>query len=451
MNLIIQYNNIIWGGFLAAALILTGFIFTLRMNVPQISCISEISRSVKKDSASGKGEISGFAALCAALGGQIGTGSLVGVASALASGGPGSLFWMWVTAIFGMAIAFSEAVLAQLYHEKNADGNYYGGPAYYMSKGLNNGTLARMYALTAIVVIGIFVTMLQNNSIAAAVTGVFDIPSWIPGIIATIIAAIITIGGVRRLTDVASYIVPFMSVVYLGISLIIIFSHISLVPSVIADIFKSAFTGRAATGGVAGYTIMAAIRNGTARGIFSNDAGIGTAAEIHASAKVTHPARQGFSAMFGTFFTTIVICSCTGFCILLTGSLDSALTGASLAEEAFFRATGQLGKYFVMAATVLFCFNPLVADIFHGEVGLRYLLINRKRLIFPVIIAYRIIVLILIAIGSILSLNTLWNLVDFGLSFMVFINLYAMIRLFKYVKYVFDDYCHKKTVQNGQL
>ena len=339
-----------------------------------------------------------------------------------------------------MVISFSEAALGQLFHEKNKDGNYYGGASYYMTNGIGNKPLAIAYAITTVIAVGICIAMLQNNSITASVTGLFNVSPWIPSIIVVIIAGIIIIGGVKRITDVASLIVPFMAVIYILITIFIIITHITQIPSMFAMIFKSAFSTEAAVGGVAGYTIKEAVRNGVARGLFSNDAGNGAAATMHASAIVKHPANQGFSAMFGTFLTTIIICSCSGFSILLTGALDSGKTGINLVQDAFHNILGSAGNYFVMVITFLFCFTTLIADLFYGEVGIRYLFKQNTSKINIAVKIFQIIALLLVAIGAVLPLPVIWDLVDFSVAFLVFFNVFALLRMIKYVKYIFNDY-----------
>ena len=447
MTFITEFNNVMWGWVLAVILVGMGIFYSVTMRFPQVRCFSHIIRSLKSTLKSDDGAVSGFGALCAAVGGQVGTGSLVGVASALSAGGPGALFWMWITAVFGMVLNFGEAVLGQVFHEKDSDGNYYGGAPYYMTKGLGNRFLAIAYALTTILAIGICIAMIQSNSITSAVTGVAAIPSWIPGIIVTIVTAVIILGGVKRITDVASLIVPFMAMGYVLITIVIIVLHIQEVPGMLTNIFKSAFTMKAAAGGAVGYTMKEAVRNGVARGLFSNDAGNGSTATMHASAKVKHPANQGFSAMFGTFLTTIVICSCTGFAILLTGALDSGQNGVNLVQIAFSSVLGNIGSYFILLATFLFCFTTLIADLFYGEVGVRYLFKDSEKGSDKAVKGFKVIALILVAVGAVLPLSILWDLVDFFVAFLVFFNAYTLFKLKKYVKYILNDYLRQ--FENG--
>lgn len=367
----------------------------------------------------------------------MGTGSLVGVASAIMAGGPGALFWMWITALFGMAISFGEATLGQLFHLKSPDGNYYGGAPYYMKQGLHSPVVSGLYALITVISVGFCIAMIQNNSITSAVVEIIPVPRIIPGIIVVLIAAMIVIGGVKRITDAASVIVPFMAGGYIIMTIIIILLHIGEVPAMFSDILKSAFTGHAAVGGAVGYTMQQAFRNGVARGLFSNDAGNGGAAAMHASAVVRHPADQGLSAMLGTFITTIIICSCTGFAILLTGAVESGKDGINLVQAAFASTIGTAGNWLILLAMVLFGFTTLIADIFYGEASLRFLIKGDAE---KAVKGYKIIVLIVVAMGSVLSLPLLWTLVDLAAACLVFLNIIPLLGLFKYVKGMMTDY-----------
>ena len=449
-----KIDNILWGWVMAFLLLATGIAFTIRLRFPQIRHIKEVFGTLQvrkqqpEEKEGDKKAISGFAARSAGVGGQGGTGRLVGVASALAAGGPGALFWMWVTALVGMATSFAEVVLGQLYHEKGADGNYYGGAHYYMRKGLHSRVRPVAYAVTTIFTIGFAMTMIQNNSISAAVVNVVDVPLMVPGVIVTVLAAVIAFGGAKAITDTASKIVPFMAVGYVGITLFIVISHITLMPAMIKTVFTYAFSSQAAAGGIAGYTIQQAFRQGIARGLFSNDAGNGCHSSMHATAKVSHPAKQGFAAMLGTFLTTIVICSCTGFAILLTGVLSTDAEGINLVQEAFAAATGPVGRWVVLCAMALFGFTTLVANIFYGEVSVRYLFKHNTE---GKVIVYKIAALILILLGAVMPLDSLWNLVDFFTAFLIMINAPSILQLSGKVKTVLLDYEKQKAANTDKI
>lgn len=439
MELIRALNNIFWGWLVAGILLGTGIFFTVKLKFIQIRYFPKLFTNLKK-SIKSEGGVSGFGALCAAVGGQVGTGSLVGVATALASGGPGAIFWMWMTAVLGMPISFSEAVLGQLFREKNADGTYRGGPAYYMEKGLNSKLLSVLFSLSVMIGIGFFYGMIQSNSISVALTGVVNIPPLAAGIVLLILVALVVFGGIKRLSDVSSLIVPFMALGYLIIAVVVVGMNIKMMPSILALIFKSAFSFKAAAGGVAGYTIKEAFRYGVARGLFSNDAGNGTAPSMHATAVVKHPVNQGLAAMLGTFITTIIICTCTGFCILFTGALDSGETGIALTQVAFHNALGEAGRWIVFAAMALFGFTTLLADIYYGEVNLIALISEKK----SAILVYRVICCILIVLGAVAPVAIVWDLVDLVSAFMVFFNVIALLGLSKYILYILKDYAGQR-------
>jgi alanine or glycine:cation symporter, AGCS family len=440
MELFQQINDILWGWLIAYILLGIGLYYSIRLGVPQLRyfkhALGVMKRSLKKKD----GEVSGFATLCAAIGGQVGTGSLVGVATALVAGGPGAIFWMWVTALFGMVITFAETVLGQLFREKIEDGTYRGGPAYYIEKGLKNKTMAIIMSICYIFAVGMFIASIQTNSIASAFTGVVDINPLIPGIAVVILTGIVIVGGVKRLVDFSTLIVPFMALSFIALSLYIVMTNITAVPAVFGLIINSAFTGEVAAGGVIGATVMEAFRYGMARGLFSNDAGNGVAGTMHASAEVKHPVEQSFLAMLGTFITTIIICSCTAFAMLLTDVLGSGQEGVNLLQEAFGVSFGSFGKWVVFGAMFLFGFTTLLADVFYGETNIRYLFKKNPK---PVIWIYRIITAIVLTISSIVPLTVIWASVDFILAIIIFLNVIALFGLFKYVRYAFKNYVNQ--------
>lgn len=437
MDLIVRLSNFLWGSVIGYVLLGTGLYYTLRLGAPQLKYFKHAAKVMKKGAKGGGDGVSGFATLCAAVGSQVGTGSLVGVSSALVAGGPGAIFWMWVTAIFGMVITFSETILGQLFREKQEDGTYRGGAAYYINRGLNSKFLAIVMALLYVFGIGIFIASLQTNSIANAFSGVVDINPIIPGAVVILLTGLVIVGGVKRLADVSSLIVPVMAVAYIAIVIFIIISNLSVLPSVFALIFKSAFSPQAAFGGAVGYTVMMAFRSGVARGLFSNDAGNGTAGTMHASADVKHPVQQALLAMMGTFITTIVICTCTALAILLTGVLGSEKVGIQLLQESFAVALGPVGKWIVFLAMFMFGFTTLLADIFYGETNIIYIFKEKSKL--PIWV-YRVVTAGVLLASCVMPLDLIWGLIDIMVALIVFINLIALFKLFKYVKFTFNDY-----------
>lgn len=436
-------NNVFWGWLVASLLLGTGIFFAIRLAFPQIRYFSQLFKVlINSNKLTDKGGVSGFGALCAALSSQVGTGSLVGVATALASGGPGAIFWMWVTAILGMAISFSEAVLAILFRESNGDGTYRGGPAYYISRGLKCKPLAIAFSISMIIGMGFFYAMVQGNSVISATRGVIDIHPAIIGLVLVCLVSIIIFGGVKRISEFATFFVPFLSVGYICLSLFIILVNVTQLPNVMILIFKSAFSFDSAVGGATGYTIFTAFRYGVARGLFSNDAGNGTTPSMHATAIVNHPVTQGFSAMFGTFFTTIIVCSCTAFTILLTGALNSGETGVELTQYAFDLGVGAWGKHLIFVAMLLFGFKSVIADIYYGEVNLRW--INNNKVAVQI---YRLLCCALIVVCGMIPVKTIWELVDFAAAMLIIFNVPALLLLSKYVVFALRDYANQK--KNG--
>lgn len=443
MEVIKAMNGVFWGWLVAGILLAFGIFITVRLRFPQFRYFPKLISNLSSKNSEGNG-VSGFAALCSAVGAEVGTGSLVGVATALASGGPGAIFWMWVTSILGMPIIFSEAVLGQVFRIRNDDGTYKGGPAYYMEKGLHSRLLATLFSISLIIGIGCIYVMIQSNSIASAVNGVSGVKPWIAGVVLMGLVAAVIFGGIKRLSDVASKIVPFMAFVYLALSIFAILTHLSFFGEVLKLIFTSAFGVRQAAGGIAGYTVQQAFRYGVARGLFSNDAGNGTTPSMHAAANVRHPVNQGINGMLGCFTTTIIVCSCTAFCILLSGKLGDGTTGIVLTQEAFSVTFGPFGRWIIFFAMFLFGYTTLLADIYYGEVNLTWL--------FPkggerLVTLWRIFSCFLIVLGSTMDVSRLWELADFTTAFMVFFNIIALVALSKYVVFVLRDYEKKKKTE----
>ena len=427
-----QIDNVLWGWVMAFVLLATGIIFSIRMRVPQVRHLKEIFGALKVGGKSEKSEdgkaISGFAALCAAVGGQVGTGSLVGVASALAAGGPGALFWMWVTALVGMATTFSEAVLGQLYHEKGADGNYYGGAHYYMRKGLHSKVRPVAYAVITVVTIGFALTMIQNNSISSALTNVVDVPLIVPGLIVTVLAGIIAFGGAKKITDLASLIVPFMAVIYLIFSITLIILNITEIPAAIVTVVKAAFNPSAVTGGVVGSMIVA-MQKGVARGIFSNEAGLGSAPIAAAAAQTKEPVRQGLVSMTGTFIDTIIICTMTGLSIVLTGAWQvEGIEGVQVTTYAFQHGLpfpAKFTAFVLMLCLVFFAFTTILGWDYYSERCLEYLTNGHKKKI----IVYRWLYIIAVFIGPYMTVSAVWTIADIFNGLMAIPNMIALFAL----------------------
>ncbi|WP_304509399.1 alanine/glycine:cation symporter family protein [Anaerotignum sp.] len=436
MALLENFAGFLWGWFLIIILLGTGVFLTIRLKGIQFRYFGRIFKNIKKSMKKTDG-VSGFGALCAALGSQVGTGNLVGVASALVSGGPGAIFWMWITALVGMCTNFCEVVLGQVYRDKDKDGTFAGGPSYYISKGLKCKPLAAAYTLFVVLGIGVVYVMLQSNSVVSAVRGMTDaIPAVVVGLFLMVLTALVIFGGMKRLADFASFVVPFMSIAYLLVAMVILAINIKSMPAVVALIFKSAFSFKAVGGGIIGHTIKNAIRYGVARGLFSNDAGNGTAAALHSTANVKHPFAQGLSGMLGVFVDTVIVCSSTAFIILSTGALDSGKEGIELTQYALSSVMGKSGGMLILVAMFLFGFTSLLADIQIGEINLGWICARNKK----VITAYRVLACVLVIVSAVIPTATLWTLVDILTAFMVLVNVIPLIALSGKVKDVANDY-----------
>lgn len=371
------------------------------------------------------GEIPPFQALMTALSATVGTGNIAGVATAIFLGGPGALFWMWMTALVGMATKFSEAVLAVKYREVDAKGNHVGGPMYYIKNGLGQkwawlGTLFAIFGAMAAFGIG---NTVQANSVAAVLEANFDLPVAVTGVIIMVLVGLVLIGGIRRIGKVAAALVPFMALSYLLAGLVVLAINASEIPSALATIIEYAFTPVAAQGGFAGAAVWAAIRFGVARGIFSNEAGLGSAPIAHAAAQTKNPVRQGLIAMLGTFIDTIIICSVTGLVIVSTGMWTDGISGAALTSAAFGQALPSVGNYIVAIALAIFAFTTIIGWSFYGERCAEYLFGVK------VITPYRLLWILAIPVGAMVNLEFIWLLADTLNALMALPNLIALALL----------------------
>lgn len=424
-------DGIVWGPPLLILLVGTGIYFTFKLNFIQMF---KLPLAIKylflndddKSDNEVKGEVSSFAALCTALSATIGTGNIVGVATAIATGGPGALFWMWVAAFFGMATKYAEGVLAIKYREVDENGEMSGGPMYYIEKGVGNKFLANMFAFfgIAVALLGIG-TFGQVNSISKAALISFNIPIWFTAIIITILVTLVTLGGIKRISNVAEKIVPTMAILYIIGALLVLICNFKAIPSAITLIIKSAFNPSAALGGTTGITISLAIQMGIGRGVFSNEAGLGSAPIAAAAAKTKYPVKQGLISMTGTFIDTIIICTMTGLAIVLTGSFNSGLEGAAMTTFAFENGLpfAIIGKYIVNIGLIFFAFTTIIGWNYYGERCIQYL-IGIKGIKF-----YKIIFIALVGVGPFLSLNLVFIIADIVNGLMALPNLIGLIKL----------------------
>jgi alanine or glycine:cation symporter, AGCS family len=422
-----QINAIVWGPLMLVLILGVGLFLSLGLRLMPILKLGTglrlmwQGRSANADERT-QGEIPPFQALMTALSATVGTGNIAGVATAVFLGGPGALFWMWMTALVGMATKFSEAVLAVRYREVDEKGNHVGGPMYYIKNGLGSkwkwlGVIFAIFGALAGFGIG---NTVQANSVADVLQVNFGLPTWASGVTMMILVGLVLIGGIKRIGLVASALVPFMAISYLIAGLIVLAINAAVLPQAFALVFTHAFTPAAAEGGFAGAAVWAALRFGVARGIFSNEAGLGSAPIAHAAAQTNSPVRQGLVAMLGTFIDTIIICTITGMVILTSGAWTSGETGAALTSAAFAMALPGIGSYLVALALAIFAFTTLIGWSFYGERCAEFLFGVK------VIIPYRVLWVLAIPLGATLNLGLVWLVADTLNAMMAIPNLIAL-------------------------
>lgn len=427
MELNSKLNSLVWGPPMLVLIVGTGVYLTTRINFMSITKIGYVLKNTLlkmfDKSTVGEGEITPFQAVATALAATIGTGNIAGVATAIALGGPGAVFWMWLSAIFGMATKYGEVVLAIKYREKTPDGRFVGGPMYYIRNGLNLKWLAAIFALFgALAAFGIG-NMTQANSVAAVLESNFGVNKWISGIIVAAATAAVVLGGLKRIVQVTEKLVPFMAAFYVLGGIIILVTNAARIPAAFGLIFSQAFTGTAAVGGFAGSTIMMAARYGVARGVFSNEAGLGSAPIAHAAATTDNPVRQGLWGIFEVFMDTIVVCTITALSIMVTGVWQTGETGAALSALAFDTAIPGIGGSIVAVGVLLFAYSTIIGWEYYGERCAEYLLGSK------VILPYRILFIPFIVIGAIGGLVTIWDIADTLNGLMAIPNLIGVLGL----------------------
>ena len=432
-NILNLMNNLVWGPPLLILLVGTGIYFTVKLGFLQITKLPLAFKylfSKDEDQVKGDGDISSFAALCTALSATIGTGNIVGVATAVGTGGPGAILWMWIAAFVGMATKYAEGFLAIKYRECDENGQMCGGPMYYIEKGTGNKLLAKLFAFfgLAVALLGIG-TFGQVKSISDAVTKGFNIPPQITATVITVLVAAVTLGGIQRISKVAEKIVPFMASLYIIGALLILICYFKEIPEAILLIVSSAFNPQAALGGAAGITIKTVIQRGIGRGIFSNEAGLGSAPIAAAAAKTKSPVKQGLISMIGTFIDTILICTMTGLALVLTGAFNSGLEGVAMTTAAFETAfpIAGIGKFIVNIGLIFFAFTTIIGWNYYGEKCLQYLAGIKS------IKLYKIVFVSFVAVGPFLSLDTVFVIADIVNGLMALPNLVGLIALRKVV------------------
>lgn len=443
VEILTKINEVIWGLPLIGMLLATGVYFTVKLKLVQIRKLKLAFACIFKKDENDEGDVSSFQALCTALSSTIGTGNIVGVATAIAAGGPGALFWMWISAFFGMATKYSEGLLAIRYRIKDENGEIAGGPMYYLENGLKSKLLAKIFAFFAVAValLGIG-TFTQVKSISDALQISFNIPPVVTAILLTVSVGFITIGGIKRISIVAEKVIPMMCVFYVSGVVLILLTHLTILPQTIALIIEEAFSLSAMFGGGAGVTMMMAMQKGISRGIFSNESGLGSAPIAAAAAKTDSCVEQGLVSMTGTFIDTIVICTMTGLAIIITNSHTSGLAGAAMTTLAFDQGLfiPVIGKYIVNIGLVFFAFTTIIGWNYYGERAIYYL----KGL--KAIKYYKLLFIVFIAIGPFLSIDAIFILADIVNGCMAFPNLIGLIGLRKEIITLTQEYFRKEAV-----
>jgi AGCS family alanine or glycine:cation symporter len=424
-----RMDGIVWGPVTIIVLFGTGILLTVLLKVVQVRKFFYAWKLIsgKYDNPEDHGEITHFQALCAALSATIGTGNIAGVGTAIALGGPGALFWMWLTAVLGMGLKFGECLLSLNFRTLHEDGSVSAGPMYYLEKGLGQKWLGMLFALFAAVASFGIGNMVQANSVAEPVQTYFHIPKLATGLIIGGLVYAVIVGGIKRIGHVASALVPFMTVFYVLGALWVIFTNLEGVPAAFGLIFHDAFTGSAAAGGFAGAIVWQAIRFGVARGVFSNEAGLGSAPIAHGAAQTEEPVREGLVAMLGPFIDTIIICSMTGLVIILTGAYKSGETGAVLTANAFDVALPGIGGYIVAVGIICFAFSTAISWSYYGDRAVEYLF--GKRLGPKMVTPYRVVFCLLLPVGAYMKLAFVWTLSDITNALMAWPNLVALVGL----------------------
>ena len=448
-QVVVALQGVLSGKILVVLLVGTGIWFTIRLGGVQFREFGHAFKAVfgnikLNGEKAGKDGMSSFQSLATAIAAQVGTGNLAGAATAMVMGGPGAIFWMWVSAIFGMATIFVEASLAQKYKTVDDSGEVTGGPVYYIRaayKGTFGKVLAAIFAILITLALGFFGNMVQANSIADAFKGAFGINPVVVGVIVAILSAFIFLGGVGRIASVTEKIVPIMAAFYIIGALVLIIMNAGMIPEAFRQIFVGAFNPEAALGGFAGVAVSKAIQFGVARGLFSNEAGMGSTPHAHAVAKVKHPCDQGMVAMMGVFIDTLIILNLTAFSVLCTGQLteyNQPLSAAALTQAAFNSGFGSFGSIFIAICMFFFAFSTIVGWYFFGEKNVRYLFGTKA------VKPYAVLVTIFIVIGSALKVELVWNLSDLFNSLMVIPNVLGLWALSGVAKELYADWKSQK-------
>lgn len=436
---IVSINDFTWSYILVAALILCALWFTFRTHFVQFRMVGEMVRLLGESTDThdkGEKHVSSFQAFAVSIASRVGTGNLAGVASAIAIGGPGAVFWMWVIALLGSATAFIESTLAQLYKRRHAD-SFIGGPAYYILHGMHCKWMSKLFAILITMTFCMAYISIQSNTICGAMQKAFSInPTWM-GVVLAVLSLVIVFGGIQRIAKVSSVLVPLMAVGYVVLALVVIVMNIQLIPHVFRLIIENAFGFEQIAGGGLGATMM----NGIKRGLFSNEAGEGSAPNIAATASTTHPVKQGLIQSLGVFTDTLLVCSCTAFIIIISGLYtDGSTSGIMLTQNALEHEVGSSGPIFVAIAIFFFAFSSIIGNYYYGEANVRFLTQRPSAILVLRIITGGLMVMF----GAIASLDLVWSIGDFFMALVTICNLIAIITLGKYAFRLLDDYRQQK-------
>lgn len=434
-------NDLIWTQFLIGLLLMAGLFFSLSSRFVQLRWLREMFRVIGEKPETlddGQKGISSFQAFAISAASRVGTGNIAGVATAIVLGGPGAVFWMWVIAFFGAASAFFEATLAQVYKVPDKEGGFRGGPAYYMERGLGQKWLGVTFAILITVTFAFVFNTVQSNTIAESFNTQYSIAPWITGLILAVITAVVIFGGVRSIAKISSTIVPVMAILYILLVLFILVTHANMIIPMLASIVKGAFGMEQAFGGALGFTIMQGIK----RGLFSNEAGMGSAPNAAATAAVSHPVKQGLIQSLGVFFDTMIVCTATAIMILLYSGLEfgeKAPQGVAVTQAALNSHVGSFGGMFLTVAVFLFAYSSVIGNYYYGQSNIEYLTTNKT-----VMFIFRLLVVFMVFFGAVVKVETVWATADLFMGLMAILNITAIIGLAHVVFEVARDYADQR-------
>ena len=440
-SLVGSINDFLWTYIIIVVLVGSGLWFTLSTGLVQLRALPEMVRLLAGDLGrrpSGRKAISSFQAFCVSTASRVGVGNIAGVAIAIVTGGPGAVFWMWVIAFIGTATGFVESTLAQIYKISRGHGLFHGGPAYYIQNALGQPGVAKLFAVLISVTFGLIYVSVQANTIALSMEKAFGIDTWVMGAVLAILSGAVIFGGIQRVANFSTLLVPVMAGIYLLIAVIIIVLHIDQVPAMFALILHDAFSPQAAVGGGIGTAILTGIR----RGLFSNEAGEGSIPNAAATANVTHPVKQGLVQAFGVYVDTWIVCSATAFIVLLTGqyTIGGDTTGIALAQDSLASAFGPWASSLLAVLIFLFAFSSVVGNYYYGEINIHFFGGNTKR----ALLIYRLGVVAMVFFGCVAALGLVWNLADLFMAMICLTNLYAIARLAPLARIALADYFAQK-------